>query len=44
MTAWRSWPPRARANTWLAVAYDPKVFFEAVGKEPAAVRRADVFA
>ena len=35
---------RARANTWLAVAYDLKVFFEAVGKEPAAVRRADVFA
>src|SRR5215831_1854270 len=35
---------RARPNTWLAVAYDLKVFFEAVGKEPAAVRRADVFA
>src|SRR6516164_2035598 len=35
---------RARANTWLAVAYDLKVFFEVVGKEPAAVRRADVFA
>jgi integrase/recombinase XerD len=35
---------RARANTWLAVAYDLKVFFEAVGKEPAAVTRADVFA
>ena len=35
---------RARADTWLAVAYDLKVFFEAVGKEPAAVRRADVFA
>jgi len=35
---------RARTNTWLAVAYDLKVFFEAVGKEPAAVRRADVFA
>jgi integrase/recombinase XerD len=35
---------RARANTWLAVAYDLKVFFAAVGKEPAAVRRADVFA
>ena len=35
---------RARADTWLAVAYDLKVFFEVVGKEPAAVRRADVFA
>ncbi len=35
---------RARANTWLAVAYDLKVFFETVGKEPAGVRRADVFA
>jgi integrase/recombinase XerD len=35
---------RARANTWLAVAYDLKVFFAAVGKEPAAVGRADVFA
>lgn len=35
---------RARANTWLAVAYDLKVFFETVGKEPAAVTRADVFA
>jgi integrase/recombinase XerD len=35
---------RARANTWLAVAYDLKVFFEAVGKEPAAVTRADVCA
>jgi hypothetical protein len=30
---------RARADTWLAVAYDLKVFFEVVGKEPAAVRR-----
>jgi integrase/recombinase XerD len=35
---------RARPNTWLAVAYDLKVFFGTVGKEPAAVRRADVFA
>src|SRR2546430_17200678 len=35
---------RARTNTWLATAYDLKVFFETVGKEPAAVTRADVFA
>jgi integrase/recombinase XerD len=35
---------RGRTNTWLAVAYDLKVFFEAVGKEPARVSRADVFA
>jgi integrase/recombinase XerD len=35
---------RARTNTWLAVAYDLKVFFEVVGKEPAAVTAADVFA
>ncbi|HUK69960.1 MAG TPA: tyrosine-type recombinase/integrase [Streptosporangiaceae bacterium] len=35
---------RARAGTWLAVAYDLKVFFEVVGKEPTAVTRADVFA
>jgi len=34
---------RARTNTWLVVAYDLKVFFEVVGKEPAAVTRADVF-
>ena len=26
---------RARTSTWLAVAYDLKVFFEVVGKEPA---------
>jgi len=35
---------RARTNTWLAVAYDLKVFFEVVGKEPAAVTAVDVFA
>jgi integrase/recombinase XerD len=35
---------RARANTWLATAYDLKVFFTVVGKEPAAVTAADVFA
>src|SRR6266571_1638522 len=35
---------RGRINTWLAVAYDLKVFFEVVGKEPAVVTAADVFA
>src|SRR5881392_2978293 len=35
---------RARTSTWLAVAYDLKVFFEVVGKEPAVVSAADVFA
>ncbi len=35
---------RARINTWLAVAYDLKVFFEVVGKDPAVVTTADVFA
>src|SRR5438067_2594969 len=35
---------RARLNTWLATAYDLKVFFEVVGKEPAEVTAADVFA
>ena len=35
---------RARTNTWLAVAYDLKVFFEVVGKEQAVVTTADVFA
>src|SRR5438876_1172135 len=35
---------RARTSTWLAVAYDLKVFFEVVGKEPAVVTTADVFA
>jgi integrase/recombinase XerD len=35
---------RARPNTWLAVAYDLKVFFSIIVKEPAAVSTADVFA
>jgi integrase len=35
---------RLRRNSWLAVAYDLKVFFTVVGKEPAAVGTADVFA
>ena len=35
---------RGAMNTWLATAYDLKVFFEVVGKEPAEVRTADVFA
>ncbi len=35
---------RARPNTLLAVAYDLKVFFTLVGKEPAQVTAADVFA
>ena len=34
---------RARRNTWLAVASDLKIFFEIVGKSPAAVTTADVF-
>ena len=34
---------RARTNTWLAVAYDLKVFFSVIAKEPAAVTTADVF-
>jgi integrase/recombinase XerD len=34
---------RGAVNTWLATAYDLKVFFEVVGKEPAEVRSADVF-
>ena len=34
---------RGAVNTWLATAYDLKVFFEVVGKEPAAVTSADVF-
>ncbi|MEX2659956.1 MAG: tyrosine-type recombinase/integrase [Acidimicrobiales bacterium] len=33
---------RGRPNTLLAVAYDLKVFFSVVGKEPAAVTTADV--
>src|SRR4051794_26624192 len=35
---------RGARNTWLATAYDLKVFFEVVAKEPAAVTAADVFA
>jgi integrase/recombinase XerD len=35
---------RGATNTWLATAYDLKVFFEVVGKEPADVTAADVFA
>jgi integrase/recombinase XerD len=34
---------RGAVNTWLATAYDLKVFFEVVGKEPAEVMPADVF-
>jgi len=35
---------RARPNTWLAAAYDLKVFFTVVSKEPAAVTTRDVLA
>jgi hypothetical protein len=35
---------RGAVNTWLATAYDLKVFFEVVGKEPAQVGPTDVFA
>jgi site-specific recombinase XerD len=35
---------RARTNTWLAVASDLKIFFRVVGKPPAEVTPADVFA
>ena len=35
---------RGAVNTWLATAYDLKVFFEVVGKEPAKVTSVDVFA
>ena len=35
---------RARSNTWLAIAWDLKVFFGVVGKPPAEVSAADVFA
>ena len=35
---------RARTNTWLAVASDLKIFFASVGKAPAEVTTADVFA
>ena len=34
---------RGAVNTWLAAAYDLKVFFEVVAKEPAEVTAADVF-
>ena len=34
---------RGAINTWLATAYDLKVFFEVVGKAPADVTAADVF-
>lgn len=35
---------RVRRNTWLATAYDLKVFFTVVGKPPEAVTTADVLA
>jgi integrase len=35
---------RGARNTWLATAYDLKVFFDVVGKEPAEVTSADLFA
>ena len=35
---------RGARNTWLATAYDLKVFFEVVGKEPVEVTAADVLA
>lgn len=35
---------RARKNTWLAAAFDLKVFFAVVGKEPTEVTPTDVFA
>jgi len=35
---------RGARNTWLATAYDLKVFFDVVGKDPAEVMTADVFA
>ncbi len=35
---------RLRLNSWLAVAFDLKVFFSIIGKEPVAVTTADVFA
>ena len=43
MTIWSS-SARGAVNTWLAVVYDLKVFFEVVAKEPAEVTAADVFA
>ena len=36
--------PARRPNTWLATAFDLKVFFSVVAKEPAQVTTADVFA
>jgi integrase len=33
---------RVRPNTWLAIGFDLKVFFDVVGKAPAAVTTADV--
>ena len=44
MAIWSSSRRGARPNTVLATAYDLKVFFEVVGKEPARVSTADVFA
>jgi integrase/recombinase XerD len=35
---------RLRLNSWLAVAFDLKVFFTVVGKAPSAITTADVFA
>jgi hypothetical protein len=35
---------RGAVNTWLAVVYDLKVFYEVVAKAPAEVTAADVFA
>jgi integrase/recombinase XerD len=35
---------RGAANTWLATAYDLKVFFDVIGKEPSEVRTSDLFA
>src|SRR5438128_4122001 len=35
---------RGATNTWLATAYDLKVFFSVVAKQPAEVSAADVFA
>src|SRR5215212_269865 len=35
---------RLRLNSWLAVAFDLRVFFSVVAKEPAAVTTVDVFA
>ena len=35
---------RGARNTWLSVAYDLKVFFEVIAKEPAEMAAVDVFA